>query len=213
VALVGLGSGSARADWQVGLSPSSSSVAAGGSVDVTVQVTTDANGGQLAGFTAAVYLVNAPSGLQISNAVTPTSGYVFDGNSFGYVANPLDASGNPLSGFPSAGVALSDLANNPAYVTLAANTTYNLGTLTLSAANGTTPGTYGVRFDTTVTEFDSSTGGTYAYSAKNGSVTVGSSLPVPTPAPSTLVLLAIGGAVVAAVRLRRASAGCAAVAA
>ncbi len=76
----------------------------------------------------------------------------------------------------------------------------------LVPASATTHGLDALQFDTTVTERESPTS-TYAYTANTGSVTVDGTPPVPSPAPSTFVLLAIGAAVVAAVRLRRAPAG------
>jgi hypothetical protein len=187
----------ADAAFMLRLTPSSSTLAPGQSVDVTVQLVTDGSD-PLYGFTAKLNLDNsAPAGLSFTAAQMPGSNYVFQGNSFGYTATTFDVSGNPLGGsFPAAQVTISDTANDLSNPQFAAGT-YDLGVLTLTAAPGTQAGTAGIKFDRIITELDgplipgNDSPIIYVYNSNDGQITVeGPSMA--TPAPPSAILFALG---------------------
>ena len=177
----------ANAGFLFELTPSSSTISPGQSVDVTVQLATDASGGgDIYGFTADVFLNNPPAGLAFTNAQMPSTNYIFQGNSLGFGANPLDASGNPLTSFPAPGLAIFDVPNSPAYVTLSANQVVNLGVLTITAASNTPSGIVPIQFNTAFTQLNSATG-LYTFNTQDGQVSVPGGI-TPTPIPSTGLL-------------------------
>ncbi len=199
LALTVMISQSSRADFTLELASSTTTISAGQSMNITVQLVTGSGGPvDLDGFTATLFLTNASSGLTITKTQMPGSNYVFQGNSFDYVANPLNASGVPLASFPAQGVAISDLPNDaPYYQVLGANQTYSLGVLTITAAAGIQTTAIGLQFDTSLTELDGDNGSTYSFKADNDMIT-------PTPAPPSLVVLISGALILVVARARRA---------
>jgi hypothetical protein len=180
------------------LTPSAQALAAGESTDVTVQLlTNESGGGDLYGFRAVVYLDGPPAGLSFTAAQMPGANYVFQGNSFDYVANPLGAGGDPLGSSPAPRVALAALPNDPFFVTVSANQVVDLGVLTLTTAPGTQAGTVGIRFATSFSELDSATSN-YSIDAQDGQLTVAAGPVNSTPAPSSAILFGIGSVVLVA---------------
>lgn len=197
--------GESRAAFTMRLSPTAP-IVAGQSVEVTLQLVSDGTGGDVYGFSATVYLETEPLDLSIISARLPVSNYLFQDNSFLF-----DDVTIPLTGFTATRFEIFDLADNPLFVTVGPNETYDLAVLTFGTSSATPAGTVNIRFDDSLSRLDGTPDPvtllpeSHLLNFEPGQITVLSNgVPAnPVPAPPSLMLLALGAFTAAVPRLRR----------
>lgn len=210
LAMLLIAPGESRAAFTMRLSPTAP-IVAGQSVEVTLQLVSDGTGGDIYGFSATVYLEAAPLDLYIIAATLPASNYLFQNNSLLFELSPFDDVGTPLADFPATRLGIFDLPDNPLFVTVGANETYDLAVLTFGTSSATPAGTVNIRFDESLSRLDGMPDPVTFESASfplnfvDGQIGVLSNgAPAnPVPAPPSLLLFALGAFTAAVPRLRR----------
>lgn len=210
LAMLLIAPGESRAAFTMRLSPTAP-VVAGQSVEVTLQLVSDATGGDVYGFTAVLYLETALLDLNIASATQPNGNYLFQGNSFLLLPNHLDDLGDPIADFPAQRVSVVGIPDLPMFRSVGANETYDLAVLTFGTSSATPPGTVNIRFDESLSRLDGMPDPatflpeSLPLNFEPGQIAVLSNgAPAnPVPVPPALLLLALGAFTAALPRLPR----------
>lgn len=180
------------------IDPSSQTVAAGGTGSFTIDLSnasTNTSSFTVGGFQLEMSVPTA-SGITFTSASIPTTGYLFQGNSFDIINS------QPFSNstFPTTSVTMADAANTlSTSPVLAPGDSFALAVVNFSVSAAAASGTFAIsNIDISTdpsfgTQFTDNTGSPLTYSYAGGSITVQGKTVVPEPASIVLACLGCTG--------------------
>ena len=208
---VALAAGRADAGFTTRIEPTSpgTTLVAGGSQEFVVYLdaSADTPDTEVFGFTARLELTGAVGGVHFTGGAMPASGYIFQGNSFMFLAtlggqNPGDAY---APGDPALSITLSDFPRDDPYsVVLSGGGSWSLGVVTVTAGSNPEGGAVNLRFTDNYSTVESGTG-EVPVTGTGASVQVERSDVNPVPAPGGVALIVTALPFLGWVRRRRAA--------
>lgn len=212
VLVCALAPGRAAGGFVARITPGSASLSAGGTQDFVVSLEADATTGptDVTGFTVRLELSGAVGGVQFTAGAMPAAGYLFDGNSGGFIAvlGAQSPGGAFDPGDPALSITLSDFPDFPDTISITGPGSWVLGVVTVAADPTPAGGAVAVRFNRDYSGLDGATAPLDVAFEDATFQVLGTGDVTAVPAPGGLVLMATSAPVLISFARRRGTKPC-----